>query len=114
VHNLALEDASHPAVTARADAVPLLARVFAPVAHLELVSANPVALAIEATKTVCVHGSPGVFALGAWAVDHAATGVALQALVGAALGACTRQRDALTAAGVHTLVRVAPRGRCAR
>jgi hypothetical protein len=102
VHTLALEDASHPTVTVPADAVPLLARVFAPVTHLQLFSANPVALAIEATKTVCVRGSPGVFALGAGAVDHAATGVALQALVGAALGACTKQRDALTAAGVHT------------
>ncbi|KAJ7848135.1 hypothetical protein B0H14DRAFT_3867288 [Mycena olivaceomarginata] len=80
-------------------------RVFAPFAHLELVSANPVALAIEATKTVCVRGSPGVFALGAGAVGHAATGVALQALVGAALGAW-RQRDTLTAAGVYTLMRL--------
>ncbi|KAJ7339221.1 hypothetical protein DFH08DRAFT_1014100 [Mycena albidolilacea] len=80
VHTLALEDASHPAVTPPADVAPLLS----------LVSANPVALAIEATKTVCVRGSPGVFALGAGAVDHAATGVALQALVGAALGVvCT-------------------------
>ncbi|KAJ7821950.1 hypothetical protein B0H14DRAFT_3732883 [Mycena olivaceomarginata] len=51
MHTLALEDASHPAVTAPADAVPLLARVFAPITHLELVSTNPVALAIEATKT---------------------------------------------------------------
>ncbi|KAJ7874924.1 hypothetical protein B0H14DRAFT_3550874 [Mycena olivaceomarginata] len=72
VHTLALKDVSHPAATAPADAVPLLARVFAPVVHLELVSANPVALAIEVTK----H---------AGAVDHAVTGVALQALVGAAL-----------------------------
>ncbi|KAJ7715282.1 hypothetical protein B0H14DRAFT_3901589 [Mycena olivaceomarginata] len=101
VHTLALEDASHPVVTVPADAAPLLACVFAPIAHLELVSANPVVLAIEATKT---RG----------AVDHAATGVALQALVGAALGACTGQRDALTTEGVHTLVRVAPRGHRAR
>ncbi|KAJ7823517.1 hypothetical protein B0H14DRAFT_3470036 [Mycena olivaceomarginata] len=35
-------------------------------------------------------------------------GVALQALVGAALGACTRQCDALTAVGVHTLMHVVP------
>ncbi|KAJ7833232.1 hypothetical protein B0H14DRAFT_3462857 [Mycena olivaceomarginata] len=48
----------HPAATAPADAAPLLARVFAPVAH-------PVALAIETTETVCAHGSPGGFALGA-------------------------------------------------
>jgi aminoglycoside N3'-acetyltransferase len=73
-----------------------------------------VALAIKATKTVCVHGSPRVFALGAGAVDHTVTGVALQALVGTALGVCTRQRDALTTAGVDTLVHVAPRGRRAR
>ncbi|KAJ7831446.1 hypothetical protein B0H14DRAFT_2592630 [Mycena olivaceomarginata] len=114
--------ASHPVAAAPVDTALLLACTSSRfpglvhlatrpprVARLELVGADPAALAIEAAgtvcwgagavdpaatgaalralETVCVCGSPGPFALGAGAdvgaVDPAATGATLQALIGA-------------------------------
>lgn len=122
LHTLALEDASHPAETVPVDAVPLLTRLFPPamqplfpgithlalrrahlasppppvrVESLELVATDPAALALEATQTLCVRGSPFALASGSSllvdpAAQLAATGAALQALVAARGAAAPR------------------------